>query len=70
MTKAETERHLFNVYRDWLQENRDTREKELMFWGYINHLTEFSQFGFGRNSGYQMTAIWVREWNERLGIDS
>ncbi len=70
MTKAETERHLFNVYREWVQEHRAEREKGLMFWGHINNLPEFSQFGFGRDIPYQRTAMWVNDWNSRLGISS
>jgi hypothetical protein len=70
MTKAETERHLFNVYQEWLRENINTREKELSFWGYINSLPNFTEFGFGRDIPYQLTAMWVREWNSNLGINS
>lgn len=68
MTKSETQQYLFNVYSEWVQENRDFPEKGLLFFGYIQSLNNFSQFGFGRNSPYQATAIWVAEWNENLGL--
>ncbi|EAB4062271.1 hypothetical protein P3M90_004126 [Salmonella enterica] len=70
MTKAETERHLRGIYFEWIRENRDTSEKELSFHGYICHLPNFSAFRFGAARDYQQTAMWVREWNEQLGISS
>ncbi|WP_123652713.1 hypothetical protein [Kluyvera ascorbata] len=70
MTKAETENYLFNIYRAWVQENATTSEKGLMFWGYINSLPDFTQFRFGRDIPYQRTAIWVSDWNSRLGINN
>ncbi|ELB6959101.1 hypothetical protein RH553_003574 [Salmonella enterica] len=70
MTKAETERYLRGIYFEWIRENRDTSEKELSFHGYINHLPNFSTFRFGAARSYQQTAMWVREWNEALGVNS
>ncbi|MBI0276291.1 hypothetical protein I6H07_10820 [Hafnia alvei] len=68
MTKSETQRYLSNVYSEWVQVNRDVSEKGFSFFGYINDLDNFSQFSFGRNSPYQVTAMWVTEWNESLGL--
>ena len=68
MTKAETERHLREIYLEWIRENMNNSQKELSFHAHICHLPDFSTFSFGRNSDYQQTAMWVREWNERLGI--
>ncbi|ECJ2966353.1 hypothetical protein FNJ14_20930 [Salmonella enterica subsp. salamae] len=70
MTKAETKRNLHGIYLEWIQGNMDTSGKELSFHGYICHLPDFSTFRFGAARDYQQTAIWVREWNEQLGINS
>lgn len=68
MTKSETQQYLSNVYSEWVQVNRDVSEKGLSFFNYIQSLNNFSQFSFGRNSAYQVTAMWVTEWNETLGL--
>lgn len=70
MTKAQTESYLYTIYRNWVQEHMADTEKGLMFWAHINNLPEFSEFGFGRDIPYQRTAMWVSEWNERLGINN
>ncbi|WP_157707171.1 hypothetical protein [Salmonella enterica] len=70
MTKAETEHYLHGIYLEWISENMNTSEKELSFHGYINHLPNFSTFRFGAARSYQQTAIWVKEWNKQLGINS
>jgi hypothetical protein len=63
MKKEQTKKFLRDVYAEWILNNQNAAEKGLMFYGYISQRDDFHHFSFGRVSAYQMTAIWVREWN-------
>ncbi|HDS5590179.1 TPA: hypothetical protein QHU17_001539 [Enterobacter hormaechei subsp. xiangfangensis] len=64
MTKEQTRLCLRDIYLEWLVANQDCHEKELAFFACIRQRDDFYRFSFGRHSDYQMTAIWVREWDE------